>query len=119
MAAALFNRAAGERGLEAGAESAGTMPAAGVHPNVVDSMRELYLDISDVRPALLTDEMIESAERVVTMGCAVDGDACPAILLKDVEDGGMPDPKGAPPKAVRAIRDTIVERVSQLLEEWD
>jgi arsenate reductase len=119
MAAALFNRAAAERSLAMRAESAGTMPAAGVHPNVVDSMRELSLDISDVRPALLTDEMIESSERVVTMGCAVDGDACPAILLKDVEDWGMPDPKGALPKTVRAIRDAIAERVSQLLEEWD
>jgi arsenate reductase len=118
MAAALFNRAAGERGLEARAESAGTMPAGGVHPNVVDSMRELSLDISHARPALLTDEMIESAERVVTMGCAVDGDACPAILLKDVEDWGLPDPKDASPEAVRGIRDTISERVSQLLNEW-
>jgi protein-tyrosine-phosphatase len=62
--------------------------------------------------------MIESAERVVTMGCAVDGDACPAILLKDVEDWGLPDPKGVPPEKVRAIRDTISERVSQLLDEW-
>jgi arsenate reductase len=118
MAAALFNYAAVERGLAARAESAGTMPAGGVHPTVVDSMRELSLDISDARPALLTDEMIESAERVVTMGCAVDGDACPAILLKDVEDWGLPDPKGVPPEKVRAIRDTISERVSQLLDEW-
>jgi protein-tyrosine-phosphatase len=67
---------------------------------------------------LLTDEMIEAAERVVTMGCAVDGDACPAILLKDVEDWGLPDPKDAPPEVVRVIRDTIVKRVSQLLDEW-
>jgi arsenate reductase len=118
MASVLFNRAAADRGLAARAESAGTIPADGVHPNVVDSMRELSLDISNARPVLLTDEMIEAAERVVTMGCAVDGDACPAILLKDVEDWGLPDPKDAPPEVVRVIRDTIVKRVSQLLDEW-
>ena len=117
MAAALFNRAASERGLVVRAESAGTAPADRVHPNVVESMRELSFDISGARPALLTDEMVTRAGRVVTMGCAVDGDACPAILLKDVDDWGLPDPKGAPPDEVRAIRATIGERVGRLLDE--
>ena len=119
MAAALFNRAASERGLAVRAESAGTAPAAAVHPNVVDSMRELSLDLSDARPALLTDEMVRRAGKVVTMGCAVDGDACPTILLKEVEDWGLPDPKDEPPDQVRAIRDTITGRVDRLLDEWD
>jgi protein-tyrosine-phosphatase len=117
MAAALFNRAASERGLAVRAESAGTVPAGRVHPNVVDSMRELSLDLSDARPALLTDEMVLRAGKVVTMGCAVDSDACPAILLRDVDDWGLPDPKDAPPGEVRVIRDTIAERVGRLLDE--
>jgi arsenate reductase len=118
MAAALFNRAASERGLTVRAGSAGTMPADRVHPNVVESMRELSIDVSGALPALLTDEMVTRAGKVVTMGCAVDSDACPAILLRDVDDWGLPDPKDAPPEAVRTIRDTIAERVGRLLDEW-
>lgn len=118
MAAALFNRVAAQRGLALRAASAGTAPAAGVHPNVVSSMRELSLDLSDARPEMLTDEMVRRADRVVTMGCAVDAGTCPAIFLKDVEDWGLPDPKDAPSEEVRAIRDTIAEQVSRLLDEW-
>jgi protein-tyrosine-phosphatase len=65
---------------------------------------------------MLTDDMVASADRVITMGCAVDEAACPAILYADVEDWGLPDPKGQPPKRVREIRDEIARRVAALVQ---
>jgi arsenate reductase (thioredoxin) len=108
MAAALFNRrAAGS----AKAESAGTRPAAHVHPEVVAVMREVAIDLSELQPRLLTPEMASGVTRVVTMGC---GDQCP-VLHVPTEDWGLPDPAGQPPPAVRAIRDEIDRRVEELL----
>ena len=68
-------------------------------------------------PRLLTDEMVEQAQKVVTMGCAIDSEACPAIFLRDVEDWGLPDPKGQHIDEVRAIRDVIGKKVEDLLHE--
>ena len=114
MAKALFNRLAEERGLPYRAESAGTQPAGHVHANVADAMSELGVDIADEQPQLITNEMIESSERIITMGCAVDSDACPAIFIKDVEDWGLPDPADQPPSRVREIREEISRRVEAL-----
>jgi arsenate reductase len=111
MAEALFNRLAGE---EAEAVSAGTIPGGPPHPVVVEAMGEVGIDVSAHRGRLLTDEMVNGAERVITMGCAVDEAACPAILYANVEDWGLPDPKGQPPEQVRAIRDKIERRVTEL-----
>jgi arsenate reductase len=116
MAEALFNRLAEGR---TEALSAGTEPQATPHREVVDAMREVGLDVSGHRGVLLTDDMVASAQRVITMGCAVDEAACPAILYADVEDWGLPDPKGQPPERVREIRDEIGRRVSVLLEQLD
>jgi arsenate reductase (thioredoxin) len=113
MAEALFNRLSGE-GAEA--VSAGTEPRTAPHPEVVEAMREIGIDVSDHRGTLLTDDMVAAADRVITMGCAVDEEACPAILYADVEDWGLPDPKGQPPERVREIRDEIRRRVEALIE---
>jgi arsenate reductase len=80
-------------------------------------MREIGVDVAGHRGALLTDEMVAAADRVITMGCAVDEAACPAIRYRDVEDWGLPDPKGQPIEAVREIRDEIDRRVRSLLAE--
>lgn len=117
MAAALFNAVARERGLSWVAESAGTEPAERVHPEVVEAMGELGIDLSGARPRLLTNDAVEAADRVVTMGCQVDAGLCPALFLKNVEDWGLPDPKGRPPAEVRQIRDEIRRRVEALLDE--
>ena len=117
MAKAMFNRLASERGLALRAESAGTEPGDGVHDVVAEAMREKGFDLRAERPKLLTDYMVEQAQRVITMGCAIDSDACPAIFLRDVEDWGLPDPKGQPLSKVRAIRDTIGRKVEELLRE--
>jgi protein-tyrosine-phosphatase len=105
MSAALFERA-GHRAL-----SAGTTPADRVHPEVIEVMRELGIDLADRTPQLLTRELAEQADVVVTMGC---GDACPYIPGKRYVDWDLPDPKGLPLDAVRAIRDNIARRVEEL-----
>lgn len=108
MAAALFNRHANGR---ATAESAGTRPARHVHPEVVDVMREVGIDLASVEPRLMTRELAEGATRVVTMGC---GDECP-VVSAPMEDWGLPDPAGQPVAEVRSIRDEIDQRVRALL----
>lgn len=113
MAEAFFNRLADGRGE---AESAGTVPGEAPHPEVVAAMAEVGIDVSAHRGRLLTDEMVRSADRVITMGCAVDEAVCPAILYADVQDWGLPDPKGQPPGRVREVRDEIRRRVAALLE---
>jgi protein-tyrosine-phosphatase len=113
MSAALFERAAAGRHR---ALSAGTTPADRVHPEVVDVMRELDIDLAGREPRLLTHELAEQADVVVTMGC---GDACPYIPGKRYIDWDLTDPKGLPVEEVRAIRDDIARRVEQLANELD
>jgi arsenate reductase (thioredoxin) len=116
MAEALFNQLAG---ADHHAVSAGTIPGGPPHPEVVEAMRETGLDVSAHRGVLLTDEMVDAADRVITMGCAVDEAACPAILYANVEDWGLPDPKGQPIERVRVIRDEIRLRVDALIRSFD
>lgn len=113
MSAALFEQAAAGRHR---ALSAGTTPAERVHPEVVAVMRELGIDLADRTPQLLTRELAEQADVVVTMGC---GDACPYIPGKRYVDWQLPDPKGRPLAQVRATRDDIAQRVTALVHELD
>ena len=110
MSRALFERAAAGRHQ---AESAGTAPAERVHPEVVEVMRELDVDVSGQTPRKLTREMAERADVVVTMGC---GDECPYIPGKRYLDWDLPDPKGLPVEQVRAVRDDIATRIGELIE---
>jgi arsenate reductase len=111
MSQALFERAAGGRHT---ALSAGTTPAEHVHPKVVEVMQELGIDLSDRCPRLLTHELAEQADVVVTMGC---GDACPYIPGKRYIDWNLPDPGGLSLDEVRAIREDIARRVDSLLTD--
>jgi arsenate reductase len=111
MSQALFARAAGGRHT---ADSAGTTPAERVHPEVVDVMRELGIDLADRRPQLLTRELAQEADVVVTMGC---GDQCPVIPGKRYIDWDLANPKDRPREEVRATRDEIARRVQHLLAE--
>jgi arsenate reductase (thioredoxin) len=108
MSAALFERVSGGRHR---ALSAGTMPAEQVHPAVVEVMRELGVDLVDGRPQLLTPELAQRADVVVTMGC---GDSCPYIAGTRYIDWDLTDPAGLPTDAVRAIRDDIQAHVVAL-----
>ena len=115
MSKALFDRAAGGRHTSASAGSLAD-PRGRVHPEVVEAMRELDIDLSDRRPALLTRSLAERADVVVTMGC---GDDCPYVPGTRYVDWDLQDPKDMPLEQVRSIRDDIAERVSGLVEEVD
>jgi arsenate reductase len=111
MSQALFERAAAGRHT---ASSAGTTPGDQVHPEVIEVMSEIGIDLSGRRPQLLTRELAAQADIVITMGC---GDACPYIPGKRYVDWDLPDPKGRPLDGVRAIRDDISQLVDALLTE--
>jgi protein-tyrosine-phosphatase len=113
MSQALFEQAA--RGRH-DAASAGTTPAEHVHPEVLEVMREAGLDLSGRTPRLLTTELAQWADLIVTMGC---GDECPYIPGKRYLDWDLPDPKGVPLGEVRATRDEIRRRVEGLLRDLD
>ena len=113
MSKALFDRAAHGRHES---ESAGTEPGERVHPEVVEAMRELGIDLSANTPHKLTREMAERADVVVTMGC---GDVCPVLPGKSYVDWGLEDPAGKSLERVREIRDEIERRVSGLARELD
>lgn len=107
------------RAYEIEATSAGTTPAATLNPTVVEAMRERDLNLSPSRPKLLTDQMIESADYVVTMGCRAE-DVCPKPLIVKMEkrliDWHINDPKGKPIEEVREIRAQIESKVMELLK---
>jgi arsenate reductase len=98
------------------AASAGTAPGDRVHPEVVEAMGEVGIDLSGRQPQMLDRADAERADVVVTMGC---GDECPYIPGKRYLDWDLPDPRGLPPEEVRAIRDDINGRVSGLVSELD
>jgi arsenate reductase (thioredoxin) len=105
IAQALYERAGGN------ARSAGTAPADRVHPEVVEVMRELEVELADRKPHALDDSDVEWADVVVTMGC---GDSCPVLPGKRYIDWDLPDPAGRRPEEVRAIRDEILRLVNEL-----
>ena len=113
MSQALFEQTAGS--LHSAA-SAGTEPAGQVHPEVVQVIAEMGLDLSDNKPQRLTTELAEAADVVVTMGC---GDACPFIPGKRYIDWDLPDPSDKSVDEVRQIRNEIVRRVQTLLDHLD
>jgi len=99
------------------AKSAGTQPAAHPNPTVVNAMKEKGIDISSCSPKMLTNEMINEATLVVTMGCSVE-EVCPRPMLakmqKKLVDWNLEDPKGKSIEEVRKIRDEVERRVAEL-----
>jgi len=110
MAAAFFNSTADPE--KAHALSAGTEPGESVHPEVVEVMREVGIDLSDAHPTFLSDERAREASLLVTMGC---GEACPYVPGLQREDWPLEDPKGQPRDRVREIRDEVRQRVEELV----
>jgi arsenate reductase (thioredoxin) len=113
MSQALFERAAGGRHE---GRSAGTTPGERIHPEVVEVMNELGIDLAGRIPKLLSVEDAEWADVVVTMGC---GDKCPYVPGVRYVDWDLPDPKGRPVEEVRATRKAIATHVQALVEELD
>lgn len=116
MAEMFVNHLAAARGLKVQAHSAGTHPGAGVNPVVAEALRELGFDVAPHRPQLLTEAMVQGADYIFTMGCAVDTGSCPSLFLKDVEDWALEDPYGKSLAEVRAIREQVRQRVAALLD---
>ena len=112
MAEAFFNRLAKGKAV---AISAGTKPAIQVNPIVGQAMLEVGVDIRNQKPKLLTSEMLENTDRVITMGCNVE-QACPAALVP-TEDWELEDPEGKPIEKVRQIRDEVKVKVGALIKE--
>jgi arsenate reductase (thioredoxin) len=111
MAFGFFNHLAGDRAI---AYSAGSEPADHINPSSIAVMAEKGIDITAQQPQRWSDEMIEMADVVVTMGC---GDTCPFIPGRRYVDWSLADPAGQPVDAVRPIRDQIESHVRQLLAE--
>jgi arsenate reductase len=114
MSAALFNLVADP--AKARAISAGTEPGPRVHPEVLEAMKELGVDLSGVHPQKLTEELASTASLLVTMGC---GESCPVVPGLRREDWPLEDPKGKAIGRVREIRDDIRRRVSTLAKDLD
>ena len=112
MAEAFFNNYAKGK---AQAFSAGTHYASHINPTVIEAMKEVGIDICDKRPKMLTLEMLGVADKVISMGCGVEG-VCPATYVP-TEDWQLEDPEGKPIEKVRAIRDEIEAKVKKLIED--
>ncbi len=105
------------KGLQA--TSAGTVPAESINPTVVRAMAEKAFNFSFKKPKMLTNEMIDQADLVITMGCSVE-EVCPRPMLakmqKKLIDWDLPDPKGRTLPEVRRIRNEIERRVEALAQ---
>ena len=113
MALGWFNHLAGERAV---AWSGGSEPGNEVNPSAIAAMAEIGIDITAEVPKRWTDEIVQAADVVVTMGC---GDACPFYPGKRYEDWVLEDPAGMGVDSVRPIRDEIGRRVRELLTSLD
>jgi arsenate reductase len=115
MAEAYTNQLARKGGLDIVAESAGTVGGKALNPLAVQAMAEDGIDMSHQRPKLISQEMVDQADKIISMGCGVDAAACPAKFLV-TEDWELDDPAGESIERVRKIRDQIRSRVEALLE---
>jgi arsenate reductase len=98
------------------ASSAGNKPAQTVNPTVVEAMAERGIDISKNKPKLITVQMAQDSDLIVTMGCGAQ-DICPGPFFKPTMDWALEDPKGKPLDRVREIRDDIERRVQELIAQ--
>ena len=110
MAAAWFNALADRS--KAQALSAGTEPGQRVHPEVLEVMREVGIELAEQRPQFLTEELASRTSLLITMGC---GEACPVVPGVERDDWPLEDPKGKPTARVREIRDEVRQRIESLL----
>lgn len=116
MAEAFTNHLAKDRGLAVQGLSAGTVAGSEINPVALAVMSELNISMQGQRSKQLTQELADQADRIITMGCGVDAEACPARIHLS-EDWGLDDPKGQPIEKVREIRDQIRLKVEALLTE--
>ena len=111
MAAGLLQHMAGDR-IEV--RSAGTAPRDQINPAAAAAMAEIGIDIAGAQPKILTGNVVEASDVVITMGC---GDTCPYYPGVSYRDWELDDPAGQPIEVVRRIRDDIAGRVRDLVNE--
>lgn len=116
MAEAYTNFLATKEGQNVFAESAGTMGGKELNSVAVQAMNEVSVSMSGQQPKLLTKEMVDRADKIISMGCGVDAEACPTKFLV-TEDWELDDPAGQDIERVRKIRDEIFGRVEILVKE--
>jgi len=116
IAEAYVTHLANQRGLAVRGESAGTVGGKALNPQAVAVMAEEGISMEGQTPKMITQAMADEADRVITMGCGVDAEACPAKFFV-TEDWGLDDPAGQPIERVREIRDQIRQRVEAMLDE--
>ncbi|MCW4010448.1 MAG: arsenate reductase ArsC [Candidatus Bathyarchaeota archaeon] len=98
------------------ASSAGIKLAEKVNPAAVEAMKEKGINISKNKPKMLTGQMVNEADLIVTMGCGA-AEICPGPFFKASVDWELQDPKGQPIEKVRKIRDQIESKVIGLIEQ--
>ncbi|KZS73595.1 phosphotyrosine protein phosphatase [Mycobacterium kansasii] len=113
MALGFFTHLAGDRAV---AWSGGSEPGDDINPAAIQAMAEVGIDITGEFPKPWTDEIVQAADVIVTMGC---GDACPMFPGRRYENWELPDPAGQSLEAVRPIRDEVEKRVRRLLDQLD
>ncbi len=98
--------------------SAGTEPKSELNPFVVDAMKEIGIDITNQKPKLLSNEMLEDSIKTVNMGC-IDQETCPSLFVKDLLEWNIADPKGKTIEEVRKIRDQTKSKVLDLIKKLE
>jgi arsenate reductase (thioredoxin) len=114
MAEALANHLAKERDLDVVAESAGSTGGKVINPLAIEVMKEIGVSMHGQTPKVITKSMVDEATHVISMGCGVDTESCPAPFIA-TDDWGLDDPAGQPIEKVREVRDEIKRRVDELL----
>ncbi len=98
--------------------SAGTDPNSELNPIVVEAMKEIGIDITNQKPKLLSNQMLEDSIKTVNMGC-IDQETCPSLFVKDLLEWNIADPKGKTIEEIRKIRDQPKSRVLDLIKKLE
>jgi len=98
--------------------SAGTEPKSELNPFVVEAMKEIGIDITNQKPKLISNEMLEDSIKTVNMGC-IDSETCPSLFVKDLLEWNIADPKGKTIEEVRKIRDQTKSKVLDLIKKLE
>ena len=117
MAQAFTNHLANQYGLNIIGDSAGTVGGKSLNPIATEVMNELGISMEGQEPKMITQELVDASDKIFSMGCGVDVEACPAKFLL-TEDWQLEDPAGQPIEKVREIRDQIKFKVDNLLHSY-
>lgn len=112
----IFNHRAQKLGLDLRAESAGTNPAKHVNTAVANALQSFGLNASDEIPKQLSDDLLENEPKVITMGCQIESDMCPALMMQNVEDWALVDPATMSESQVIPLIHETARKVNALIQ---